>query len=142
MTAVGFSGSDCVVYTIYPPYGLAISPIVREYVTTAREEHSYRKGIFNMAKAFDANFYIEVLTGDLKTIAHPNPDISREVRRTAFENTRETLKTLAENGAGEFYRDLHEAVKDTDEGNMEFNFPILESLGHRILTRQMKLPKA
>ena len=95
-----------------------------------------------MAKAFDADFYIEVLTGDLKTIAHPNPDISQEVRRTAFENARGTLKTLAENGASKFYRDLHEAVKDTDESNMEFNFPILESLGHRIWTRQMRMPKA
>ena len=40
-----------VVYTIYSPYGLAISPIVREYVTTAREEHTNRqKGDFQHGK--------------------------------------------------------------------------------------------
>ena len=124
-------------------YGLAISSRVREYTDTERENNSdKRKGIFKMAKAFDAGFYIEALTGDLKTIAHPNPDISREVRKMAFESARETLKALAENGAGEFYRRLHADVANTDKDSLEFDLAILKDIGRKIWNKELRLPKA
>ena len=101
-----------------------------------------RKGLFKMTKAFDAGFYTEVLTGDLKTIAHPNPDISREVRQTAFESAREILKTLAENGASDFYQKFHASIANTDKDSIEFDLAILKDLGRKIWNKELRLPKA
>ena len=95
-----------------------------------------------MKKAFDANFYIEALTGDLKAIAHPNPDISREVRQTAFESAKENLQTLVENGASEFYKGLYDSIASDEKDSREFNFAILKDLGRKIRNREMSLPKA
>ena len=105
-----------------------------------------------MKKTFDAKFYIEVLTGDLKHLAHPKHDADRKiispfkcgnansVEIAAFEDAKETIETLAANTDIAYYKILAEDISGSTLFDREFAYGVLKDMGRKIRNKELKLP--